>query len=594
MSSRHSIPVISVATSAKPLPWNQHRLDGDQPFRVVFPIAMDGDLVMSPEHLGVAYLSSVLEEAGAECSIVEVPRGDNETAAAIEAIATYQPDLVGITLTTVGVDHVTDLGARLRDRLGDDVFIAVGGALATHLGPKLLQLDGWGFVDGLVRGEGEIPVVELARALHEKTPMEDVPNLCFWKDDQVLSNSLTEAVHDLDDIPLPRRHQFEEHGARLGSHFAYLRVSTSRGCTSFCTFCNAPHARNRVGPGKPWRGCSPERVVDELEHLYRTYGCTTFDFVDSTFEDPGGTTRAKDRIAAIAQGIIDRGLPIFFNCCMQAVNWSAEDAPLVELLHRAGLEKVLVGIEGGSDNELQRWKKRSSSENNELIINLLRSHHIYVAFGFISFHPNSTFETVRDNHRFLREYMGHNFRRFTTRLELYPGAEVVEQLRDEGLLRKSYDRHLDPFGYDFRDERIAELSRLLSLLYGEAYAESCVLEEEPAPFQFETYDIVLHTFYSRVLRSLSLDDDARREVQHDLKRAEGVREDLAGKSYEFVGQCVDLAEESRLETLSVADARRDIDAVYRGAMKELRGIQMRTSMGLHRSGYNVRELMGVH
>lgn len=279
---------------------------------------------------------------------------------------------------------------------------------------------------------------------------------------------------------------------------------------------------------------------------------------------------------------------------MQAVNWSAEDAPLVELLHRAGLEKVLVGIEGGSDDELQRWKKRSSSQNNELIIDLLRSHHLYVAFGFISFHPNSTIETVRDNHRFLRKYMGHNFRRFTTRLELYPGAEVVEQLREEGLLLESYDLQLNPFGYDFRDGRVAKLSKVLNLLFGEEYAQSCIVGEEPAPFQFETYDIVLHTFYSRILRSLPFDDSARSEVDHDLERVECVREDLACKNYDLVGLCADLAEEGRLETFSTADARRDIDAVYHRAMSDLRSIQMRTSMRLHRSGYNVRELVGVH
>lgn len=592
MTSRKLIAVAEPDRSVDGYPWLQHDLGGERPFRVAFAVPLDGDLVMSPEHLGVAYLSAVLEEAGARCITVEVPRGEAETAAAIEDMKDFDPDLIGITLTTVGVDHVVELGRQIRARLSERAFIVVGGALATHLGEKLLDLDDWRFVDGLVRGEGEIPIVELARGLRDGGSLDAVPNLCHRSNGRTISNALAPAVNDLDDLPSPSRAQFEQRGAKLSPSFSYIRISTSRGCTSFCTFCNAPHARNRLANVKPWRGCSPKRVVDEIEALYQAYGCTTFDFVDSTFEDPGGTAKAKARIRAIAEGIIERDLPIFFNCCMQAVNWSPEDRPLIELLHRAGLEKVLVGIEGGSDAELQRWKKRADVSNNEVVLDLLRSHNIYVAFGFIALHPNSTFETIRDNYSFLSEHLGHNFRRFTTRLELYPGAEVVDQLREEGLLRESYDLRLDPFGYTFRDARVAELARLFNLLYGEEYERSCVVDVEPAPFQFETYDIVVHTYYSRMLRQLT-DDALIPDVQHDLERANALRDELARRNYEFVSHCVDLAEAGELRRLSVPEARAEIEDLYREAMRQLRSVQMGTSMKAHRAGHDVAELVGV-
>src|SRR5204863_1337200 len=144
-------------------------------------------------------------------------------------------------------------------------------------------------------------------ALHSGGDLGAVPNLVYRNDGEIVSNPVIESVHDLDQIPFPARDQFDFHDGRL----AYIRVSTSRGCTSSCTFCNAPHARNLIAKEKVWRGASPARVVDEIEHLVDTFGFNTFDFVDSTFEDPGGRAKGKARIAEIAEEILRRDLKIY-------------------------------------------------------------------------------------------------------------------------------------------------------------------------------------------------------------------------------------------------------------------------------------------
>ncbi len=557
-----------------------------RPLRVCFPVLLDGDLVLSSEHLGVSYLVALLRSRGAVCRIVEVSGSCQDDASAIDKVVEFAPDLIGFSLTTVIVSHATSFGNALKGRLPNVVILA-GGPLATFLGPALMRNPNWSFLDALVRGEGDVPMLRFAEALHTSTGYEAVPNLT-WRlnDGAVRENPSGAGVRDLDMLPEPARDQFEAHGNRL----PYLRIATSRGCTARCTFCNAPHAGNHIVPGKGWRGSSPRRVVDEVERLYTKYRFNTFDFVDSTFEDPGGTARAKERVRQIAQGILDRKLRVYYNICMQAKNWTAEDQDLIDLLYRSGLEKVLIGVESGSDIGLQRWQKKSTVADNKRAIRLLWNTGVYVAFGFIAFHPWSTFEEIRQNNQFLREYMGHNLRRYTVRLELYPGAEAVTELRNDGLLDHDFDLNLNPLAYRFRDPRVAALSSSSALLYGDRYRDEVVIEKEPSVFKFETFEIVFHTFLSRVKR-LHMDNQNGRAIIEELgAKADAIRGQMMQFNFELMSDLTDRAERECLTDDHVRQWRPRVEEFFSKRIEELRSLQLKAGLRFHRAGININAI----
>jgi anaerobic magnesium-protoporphyrin IX monomethyl ester cyclase len=544
---------------------------------VALIVLLDGDLVQTPEHLGVAYLLSALRAEGLEGRILAVEPGQDEQALA--ELRQLSPRLVGLSLTTVSVPRAVSFGRRLRELLGT-AHLTAGGPLATFLGEKLLLNPAWDFLDSLVRGEGERPIVALARALLAGQPLSTVPSLTYREAESVRSNALAPVVHELDALPWPARDQLRS----LRSPPPYVRISTSRGCTSRCTFCNAPHAGNVLPGGKVWRGRTPGNVVAELEQLIQTLGVRTFDFVDSTFEDPGGTPKAKERLRQLAQLLIERGLTVYFNCCMQAQNWSEEDEELISLLARAGLEKVLVGLESGSDRGLARWRKRARQEDNQRVVRLLRKHGIYVAFGYIMFHPHVGAEELRESAGFLRGHLGHNLRRYTTRLELYPGAEEVERLRAEGLLLPEYDVSLNPFAYRFRDEEMGRLSETLARLAGDEYARRGTLQREPSYFAFETFDITLHTFLSRLKRACGQHPVAH-ELLVRLEQSIGqIKEEMAGYNLELFHHVWGLVREAHVEEAALASLRSEVEARFTGWMSQLRGLQLRTGMALRRGG----------
>jgi radical SAM superfamily enzyme YgiQ (UPF0313 family) len=567
LASRASSDAELGGTSRNPL---ESDVDFTRPrrMRVCFPVLLDGDLVISPEHVGVSYLVSTLRRFQIACEIVEVPANGVDDEAAIARIMSLEPDLVGLSLTTVSVRHATAFGATLRKCLDPSVPILAGGPLASALGSRLLGNPNWQFLDALVRGEGEVSLLRYVEALWCRSGYYSVPGLS-WRGPggRLVDNPVARGVVDMDLLPEAARDQY---GLSAEEYQAGMRISTSRGCSGRCTFCNAPHARNRVNGGKLWRTFSTRRILDEIERLHRDCRIDTFEFVDSTFEDPGGGSLGKRRVGEIAQGILDRGLRIQYSCCMQARNWHEADRPLLELLYLSGLEKVLIGIESGSQAGLGIWQKKSTVEDNVRAIGLLREAGIHVEFGFIAFHPWSTFAEIRENNSFLHRFYGHHLRRYSTPLELYPGAEVIDLLRVQGLLDAGFDLTLDTFAYHFRDPRVGVLARCMPLLFDDLVASA---EGVRSPvLDFERSDLSLTLTLSRFRRRLvsAADLDAWKSLE---ARVGAWRAALSEFNFELMSRLTTLAEQGELDEADVLAWRPEVDARYRSNLTAAKALE---------------------
>lgn len=551
-------------------------------FRVAFVIFLDGDLVMSPEHLGVAYMAAVLRRAGFTCMITEV-REDKD--AAFETLADLDPQLVCFTLMSLNIATFQDFSEILRRRLPQSCF-ACGGPAGTYAGLSVLGNNPC--TDVVAVGEGEPTIFELVQCLYLDLPLERCHGICFRAaNGELVQTPLRMMMHNLDDLPFPSRDQLEQHGGRL----EYIRVSTSRGCVARCTFCSAPHAGNKIQPGKGWRGRSPRSILDELTYLVDKYQFRTYDFVDSTFEDPDGGRIGKGRIREIATGIINRGLDIYYNVCMRAENWSDNDSDLLQLLFDSGLEKVNVGIESGTAEELALWQKRASVEDNERIIRLLREHGIYLAMGFIQFHPYSTLSTLRSNADFLRRNNGHNLRRLTERLEIYPGTPLIRKMEDDGLLHHDYWESLDHYGYSYQSEEVAKLALHFSSLYNNKdYHERGKITAQSSVFAFETFNVVLSTFLSRTQRYY-------RDNTAIMDLIGGFREGLHRKhremsefNYEFFMANIEAVLADKLDhSRQLRDVER-VEGYFRKSIDEIRTNQLRLGRALIRAGADLSSI----
>lgn len=560
------------------------RITSPASFRVAFVILLDGDLVMSPEHLGVAMMAAVLRRSGFGASIVEVPHGlEGEI---VDRVVADSPSMVCFTLMSLNVASCASFSARLRERM-PGVRIVCGGPAGTYAGVEVLEHNP--HVDVVAVGEGEPTVFELAQRTYLGESIADCLGICYRAEDGSLHRNPTRPLlHELDALPFAARDQLEAHGGRL----EYVRISTTRGCVARCSFCSAPHTRNRVQSGKAWRARSVESVLDELTGVVERYRFRTFDFVDSTFEDPDGGPIGKGRVAKLARGILDRKLDIYFNCCMRAENWSDADHDLLEILAAAGLEKVNVGIESGVESELRLWDKRATVEDNVRIIRLLREHDIYLAMGFIQFHPYATIESITANARFLRDHAGHNLRRMTERLEIYPGTPIVVKLEADGLLGEDFQRTLGHFDYRFRDEKVGRLARHFAALYNDAdYQERGAITEQSAVFRFETFNVVVATYLSRTRRAFRDRAGASQVLVEFREDVHAIKQQIGTFNYEFFMANVDDVLADRHEPDKRKRQIAELETYFTGQMNRIRNRQLRASRALARLGCDLSQVL---
>jgi anaerobic magnesium-protoporphyrin IX monomethyl ester cyclase len=193
-------------------------------------------------------------------------------------------------------------------------------------------------VDVIVRGEGELPIKNLANALLQKKSLDEVFGITY-KIDGIVKQNPEAKVIDLDEIPIALPYellQMEKYPSFVAGRF---HIQTSRGCPHRCGFCyNSMFNKNR------WRGKSAKRVLDEISYIKGRYPhITMFDPIDdNVFVD-------EYRMEQVCKGLIERKLGVQWraNCRFDYV--AAYDKEFLTLLEKAGCVELCFGGESGSE-----------------------------------------------------------------------------------------------------------------------------------------------------------------------------------------------------------------------------------------------------
>jgi radical SAM superfamily enzyme YgiQ (UPF0313 family) len=406
------------------------------------------------EHIGIGYLTSVLREHGYEVAIIDAATRDISDNEAIQEILDFSPSIVGFSPTVATMEDAIHISNRLKEA-DSRIHICLGGHHATFLAKRLLIKES--SFDSVVRGEGELTILDMTDRLRLGLSLQGTPGVYFkGKNGSIYENPCRKKITDLDSIPFPARDALKWQLQKGKSPTA--RVVSSRGCAAECSFCSIPPFE-RLQEGHLWRARSAENVLDELTYLRKELGVKTFLFAEDNFIGPG--TAGKKRIKQIAEGMISRGLELKFRilCTAEALIGCE---PLLPLLKEAGLERIIVGLESASPQTLKFFNKKAVLEQYYRIARILTEHNIVLHLGFIMFHPYVTLDDLRINAEFL-EKINHAcfFQHFSNRMELYPGVGIFNRLEEEGMII-SKDEYKRGFLYRYADPGIGNLARSLS------------------------------------------------------------------------------------------------------------------------------------
>lgn len=347
-----------------------------------------------------------------------------------------KPICFGVTsMTGPQILHALE-GCRLVRKRYPDLPIVWGGVHATLLPEQTLENP---FVDIVVAGEGEATFEALVKALAAGAPIQRVEGIWYRETGKarytgdrpfVRFKELPPLAYDLIDMDRYRRRLFH------GDHISF---TTSRGCTSNCAFCWEP-AMNR----RRWRALEPDTVLEHLKRILRDYGIRGFLFTDDNFFVD------LDRSYRILEGIVRSDLNInIAKLQIRADTVCKLDRDFFELLVRARVRRMMVGVESGSPRILELLRK---GESVEQIIEANRKLSLYpivplylIMMGLPTETPEEFAQSVRlairltdENPRAVK-----TFNIYTP----YPGTELYKKCLDLGLRPPERLEGWAPFNY---------------------------------------------------------------------------------------------------------------------------------------------------
>ena len=389
----------------------------------------------SMEEIGICYIASYLRKYDYPVKLI----GMHEDKVDYDAIVEYDPSVIGLPVYDASKDSVYRVAKLLRNLLPNSLIV-LGGITATIYGRELLEEAP--FIDVTCQGEGEITWLELVKTIEHRNGLSDVAGITFRVNEDIIQNPPRELIRELDNMPWAARDLLADNKLKIA------QLSTSRGCTGNCSFCCARSF------WKKWRGNNILSAVDEMEYIVKTYGVNRFNFIDCTFEDPGGD---YTRIKTLTDEIIRRKLNVFFYTDVRATIHKILDTSLIKNLKTAGLCGVFCGLEAANDEDLTLYNKHASVDDNKRVLELFRSHHIHVDVGFIMYNPYSTSERLRKNILFLNEYgYASCFAYYKSKYRLYRGTSLYQRVVQDGLKVESYFN--DPFCYNYIHPEIGKFS----------------------------------------------------------------------------------------------------------------------------------------
>ncbi len=158
-------------------------------------------------------------------------------------------------------------------------------------------------------------------------------------------------------------------------------VEASRSCPLHCSFC----VLSTPALDTAWRPRPIEQLLDEISYLIDAHDVTDVSLSDySAFE-------TDDYVDQFLNGVHHRGLDFTFRCDMRLSTARRLRHRLPDL-YSAGLRAVYVGIESLVGRQRAIYRKGYPGKS---VIDLLRSHGIFVAVGFITLDPMYTPDEFR-------------------------------------------------------------------------------------------------------------------------------------------------------------------------------------------------------
>ena len=463
-------------------------------------VVLVGRRLEDNDNLGLSYLQAAMDGASLPC-VRHTVNGLGDVDAVAGRIVERRPLLVGLSLSDGGsAPLLLSLGELLRAR-GYAGHITCGGPFATLARDWLLTRYGW--IDSVVRHAGEAVLPELTKAVMRGESLASIAGVTTRAGDGPCAPVLDRAQIDL----TPRRDELCSIAGHRAAH-----ILATRGCEGRCAYCGPASLQLlerkealRAGFTKSQlddagiggvRRRPVEDVCDEMAELWHRRDVRYFYFVDEHLV-PYDEQGAVDYLRRLKQGLDARRVgSLGIGTMLRADRITPA---IVEAFVRAGLVRVFLGIEFGTESEARRFGRKTSPDKALTLFEGLDCAGVAVVTNLMLVHPESTPSSIRASLDLLSRVPSGVFE--TTRMMVYHGTRLWQRMHDEGRLRGNPLR----YGYSFDDPTVERFSHIFTRLRAEAFWDHSVA--------YRTHDAFLALALARKLAPDGVDDEVVQELE---------------------------------------------------------------------------------
>lgn len=389
----------------------------------VAPLILHEAAIHMP-NLGIASVGANIDP-GHDVYLIDLIRQRRRVRAYLtRALGRIRPDVVGLSTMTWQYDTCVRI-IRLVKTLLPHAVVVIGGYHATLMYEEIAASPEAGWIDCIVRGEGEEPFRRLINALDGRDTMAGIPSLSYKQNGAFVHNDRADLA-DLSRLKPPIR---DKRRLTWGYHLLNSKVEvmeTSRGCTRSCNFCSIRHMY-----GKSFRTFPISRVLADIDDIYHHRG-TRWIFISDD-----NLVLVPKRVMALCDAIIERGYR-GLNLVVQAdcLSMSRNEA-MVAKMARAGMRSIFLGIENVSKKNLETANKGDIVDASRRAVALCHKYGIMVVGGLVVGFPDDAEADLVENLRYMKTLDVDAL--YCQILTPYPKTGIRENLLAAGLVTNDRD-----------------------------------------------------------------------------------------------------------------------------------------------------------
>lgn len=293
--------------------------------------------------VGLASISANLRHNGIDVKFIDMPRNTEENLNKI--LQEWKPDYAGLSMHEGRYTDDKDWKSDIEKITGNirkqtpGIILFAGGLFPTVSPEKFTDL-----FDYIVRGDGEVPLVEFIKGQNPKT----IDGFYFKdKEGNIVDNDACRKPQNLDELPFPDYETIplESYDNHFFSKETDYPIISARGCINKCIYCSRKFYQDT------YRNISPERIIEEIKQ--RPEGRNAIVFGEHTFNAD------RERTMKFCRLLQEENMGVIWTCLARI---DKMDEELIDQMYLSGCRDIMFGIETGSRELMNKLNRDYSLE----------------------------------------------------------------------------------------------------------------------------------------------------------------------------------------------------------------------------------------